>query len=232
MSNNIFNSLFAAQSPQVILTAVLADVIAYLPRLIVALIVFLFGKMIANYLANGASQIVKSINVKKIIESFELGISIPPSSENSLAQLVGLIVRYMALYLTLVLTCDILGLSGLSQFLRSLALILPKVLSSVFIILLGIIASGVIEALIKKALLEIDPATARLGGKIASYVTIGFFVLMGLAELGLASFFVNTLFIGFVASISLAFALSIGLGSKDVVNQTLNQWYKSRSKKK
>jgi hypothetical protein len=232
MAENIFNSIFVSQNPQIIIAAVLTAFISYLPRFIAAVIVFLLGKMIANYVASGLVKIIDSINLKKVIESFELGVSIPASSQRGLAQIISILSRYIILYFTLILTFELLGLVGVSVFLKSLAGVLPKIISAIFIILLGVIAAGIVETLIKKAFLEIDPATARLSGKIASYVVITFFVLMSLAEIGVASFFINTLFIGFVAAISLALGLSIGLGSKDVVSQTLDKWHKSRSKKK
>lgn len=232
MTDNIFNTLLTSQNPSVIFTALLADIVSFLPRLILATIVFLLGKLIASHTSDAVTKIINALDVKKIVESFQLGITLPPSSQKSLSQLLSLLVRYLILYFTLILTFDLLGLSGVAQFFRSIVAILPRLLSASFILLLGVIAAGIVESLMKKALLEIDPATARLSGKIASYVVIGFFILMSLAELGLASFFINSLFIGFVASISLALGLSLGLGSKDLVSFTLQNWYKNKSKKK
>lgn len=232
MAESIFNSIFVSQNPQIILTAILTAFIGFLPRLIIAFLIFFLGKMVANYVASGIGKIVETVNLKKVIESFELGVTVPQESLQGFTRVISLLSRYVILYFTLILTFELLGLSGVAEFLRSLAGILPKIISSVFIILLGVISAGVVEALIKKAFLEIDPAAARLSGKIASYVVIAFFVLMSLAEIGVASFFINTLFVGFVAAISLAFGLSIGLGSREVITETLQKWYKSRSRKK
>lgn len=232
MENSLFSSLFLSQNPQIYVAAFLTAIVTFLPRLVAALLVFFLGRILANWLASTLSKIIDAIDLKKLVDSFELGLSLPAQSQRGLAQLASVAVRYTILFITLILVFDVLGLSGVALFLKNFAQILPKAFSAIFIIILGLIAAGVIESLVKKAFLEIDPATARLAGKISSYVVITFFVLMSLAEVGLASFFINTLFVGFVAAISLALGLSIGLGSKDIVSQTLSKWYTTKSKKK
>ena len=145
-----------------------------------------------------------------------------------LVQAIGLIIRYAVMYVSLILALQIIGLSGVANFLASLVTFLPKLLSALLILFIGVIIAGFVESLVKRALVTLDPATARLGGKISSYTVVSFFTLMSLAELGLAATFINTLFVGLVAAVSLAFGLSIGLGSADLVKQVLNNWYNQR----
>jgi hypothetical protein len=228
----MFSTILTQDSPQIIITAILTGLIDYAPRFFASILILILGRIVANYMASTVTKIIAGVDFKKLIDSFELGITLPPTSQRGLTRALGLLVRYMILYLTFIWVFDLLGLTGIALFLRSLAGALPRIISSIFIIILGVIVAGLIESLIKKTFVEIDPATARLSGKVASYVVITFFVLMSLAELGLASFFINTLFVGFVASLSIALGLSLGLGSKDIVNQTLGMWYKSKSKQK
>jgi len=49
-------------------------------------------------------------------------------------------------------------------------------------------------------------------------------------ELGIAQSFTNTLLIGFIATLALAFGLSFGLGGKDLVAKLLEDWYKKFKK--
>ena len=64
-----------------------------------------------------------------------------------------------------------------------------------------------------------------MGGKPSSYIVLMFTILASLSQLNIAANFVQTLFTGIVATISIGLGLSLGLGSKDLIAKILNQWY-------
>lgn len=229
--SSLFNSSIFAH-PDIIFTGILSTIMSYIPRVLAATIVFIIGKMIAHQAASGAAKLVQAMNLKKVIDSFKLGISFSANTEAAVANSLSLIVRYVVLYLTLIFTFDILGFSVLVTFLRSIAEFIPRILSAGFVIIIGLIIAGVIESLVKKIFISVDPAAGRLSGKIASYIVISFFVLISLAEIGVASTFINTLLTGFIAALALAFGLAVGLGSKDVVKQIIETWYAARQQDK
>lgn len=218
-----------AFNPNIVMTSIISGLITFLPRLIVALIVFFVGKLLAKSFSSIVTRVFSPASLAKFINSFQLGVEMKVEVASSLVQAIGLIIRYAVIYISLIFALQIVGLSGIAGFLASLVTFLPKLLSAFLILFIGVIIAGFVESLIKRALVTLDPATARLGGKIASYTVVSFFALMSLAELGLAATFINTLFIGLVAAVSLAFGLSIGLGSKDLVKQVLSNWYDQRS---
>jgi hypothetical protein len=229
--SSLFNASIITH-PDLIFTSILSGIIAFVPKLIAALLVFIIGKMIAHQAAQGTQKIVAAMNLKKVIDSFKLGISFTANMESAVANGASLIVRYVILYLTFIFTFDILGFTVLATFLRSIAEIIPRLLSAGFVILIGLIIAGVVESLVKKMFVTVDPAAGRLSGKIASYIVISFFVLISLSEIGVASTFINTLLTGFIAALALAFGLAVGLGSKDVVKQIIETWYTSRQQEK
>jgi hypothetical protein len=91
---------------------------------------------------------------------------------------------------------------------------------------IGVLLAGLVEGVVKGALASVDLKTARLMGKIASYTVVTIATLAAFSELKIAESFINILFIGFVAMLSLGFGLAIGLGAKDVIGQALSEWYK------
>lgn len=232
MNNQAFQSFFNAPDVGLIVASALASVVTFLPRLILALIIFFVSRMVANYIANVVAKILAAINLRRFIGSFQLGIDLSKETETGIDQAVAVLVRYIVLYIGLIFTLQILGLIGIANFLIGLVGVLPRIASALVILFIGVLLAGLIESVVKKALITFGPATARLGGKIASYTVVSFFGLMGLAELGLAATFINTLFIGLVAALSLAFGLAIGLGSKDVVSDILQNWYDRRQHNK
>ncbi len=232
MNYPFFDTFAFNSNIDIVITSILTGLITFLPKLIVALIILFIGKLLAKSISSLIVKIIPATGLAKFINSFQLGMEMRDEVASGLVQAVGLTVRYAVIYVSLILALQVIGLTGVSNFLAGLVTILPKLLSALIILFIGVIIAGFIETLVKKALITLDPATARLGGKISSYTVVSFFVLMGLAELGLAVTFINTLFIGLVAAVSLAFGLAIGLGAKDLVRDVLSNWYKRRKTKK
>ncbi len=228
MNYPLFDSFVFNPNINMIITSSLASIITFLPKLLAALIVFFVGKLLAKSFSSIIVRVFSAASFAKFINSFQLGVEMKVEVASGLVQAIGLIIRYAVMYVSVILALQIVGLSGVADFLSSLVTFLPKMLSALLILFIGVIIAGFVESLVKRALVTLDPATARLGGKISSYTVVSFFTLMSLAELGLAATFINTLFIGLVATVSLAFGLSIGLGSKDLVRQVLSNWYEQR----
>ncbi len=228
MNYPFFDSLAFTPNINMIVTSSLTSLITFLPKLLVALIVFFVGKLLAKSFSSIIIRVFSAASFAKFVNSFQLGAEMKVEVAAGLVQAIGLIIRYAVMYISLILALQIIGLTGVADFLAGLVTFLPKLLSALLILFIGVIIAGFVESLVKRALVTLDPATARLGGKISSYTVVSFFTLMSLAELGLAATFINTLFIGLVATVSLAFGLSIGLGSKDLVNQVLSNWYNQR----
>ena len=57
------------------------------------------------------------------------------------------------------------------------------------------------------------------------------FILAAISQLGIARFFIETTFTGFIAALALGIGISLGLGSKDLIKTLLEGWYKSINKK-
>jgi len=211
-----------------ILTTVITAILAFIPKLLAAIVIVILTKMFAKSIANIVTKALEAIHIKKVIDGLELGFTVSPSTEAGVIKAASLISRYAVLYIGTVFTLQVLGLTEIADFLLGLLSIMPQLISAAVILLIGVILAGIVEGVVKKALMTFDPATARLGGKIASYTVVSLFALMSLSELGIATTIINPLFIGMVASFSLAFALSIGLGSKDLVKTVLEKWYTTR----
>ena len=66
---------------------------------------------------------------------------------------------------------------------------------------------------------------ASLLGRIAEIAIVAFAVVIAINQIGIAANLVNTLFIGLVAAVALAFGLAFGLGGRDVAAELTRSWY-------
>jgi len=118
-----------------------------------------------------------------------------------------------------------LGIPTISQVLNSVLSFIPRIVSAIFVLGLGVILAGVIESLVKGAVGQFDVKLGRLLGKIASYIMVIVGAMAAFNELGIAKELINIIFIGLISTLSLGFGLAIGLGAKDLVSKILTDWY-------
>ena len=72
---------------------------------------------------------------------------------------------------------------------------------------------------------EMGFTNGRLLGRIAEIAIVAFAVIIAINQIGIATNLVDTLFIGVVAALALAFGLAFGLGGRDVAAQLTQDWY-------
>lgn len=209
------------------LGGVVNTLIGFVPRLIVAIIVLLSGIIVGNWLKSLIKSLLNAMNFASIAKGSALEKFLTKAEiKVKVEEILGEAVRLIIIYIFLIAAVNTLGLTTVSQFLSTILNYTPKIISAIFILVLGVIAAGFVESVVKGALVGFDVATGRLMGKISSYALVIFSALVAIGELGIAESFINTLFIGFIATLSLGMGLAFGLGAKDLVAQMLADWYR------
>lgn len=212
-------------------SSVLQQLANFIPGLLWALVIFLIGVILSNWAAKLTTSFIKTIKLEKLlqntgVETFLKRAEIPHTVE----KIIGQIVRWIILLIFVIATLNQLGLTAVSAVLENILGYVPNVVSAVVIVALGIVIAGVLEGMIKGAVSHVNPKVARLLGKVTSYTIMVFVVLAAIAELQIASEFIQAIFFGVVAALSLGFGLALGLGSKDTVAKIMAEWY-SKGKK-
>jgi len=200
-------------------------VLAFIPQLIVALVVFIIGWVIAVALGKVVEQIIKAIKVDIALRSLgvEEAVSRAGMKLDSGAFIGGL-VRWFFILVFLFAAIDVLGLTQVTEFLRSVVLTyVPQVIVASLILvaaaLLAEVTQNVVEGSARAAQL---PSAGFLGG-IAKWAIWIFALLAALYQLGIAGPLVQTLFTAFVAMLALAGGLAFGLGGKDMAARYLER---------
>src|SRR3989338_1473090 len=200
-------------------------VLAFVPQLIVALVVFIIGWIIAVALGKVVEQIIKAIKVDMALRSLgvEEAVSRAGMKLDSGAFIGGL-VRWFFILVFLFAAIDVLGLTQVTEFLRSVVLTyVPQVIVASLILvaaaLLAEVTQNVVEGSARAAQL---PSAGFLGG-IAKWAIWIFALLAALYQLGIAGPLVQTLFTAFVAMLALAGGLAFGLGGKDMAARYLER---------
>lgn len=200
--------------------------VSFLPSLIGAILVFAVGWILGNFLKMLTIKLARAIKLPELIKNEPLEKFLTESGFGPKVELfIGETIRFFVVLVFFIAAINLLGLSAVSMVLTGILAYVPNVIAAILILVLGTIVAGLVESLVKGSLSAVEIKTARLLGKTSSYIVLVFTILAALSQLNIAQDFIQILFIGFVATISIGLGLSIGLGSKDLVSKILDDWY-------
>jgi hypothetical protein len=178
-------------------------IIEFLPKLIVALIIFIFGWFIGAVLGRLVAQIVASMRIDDA--GFKL---------NSGAFL-GFLVKWFFIILFLIASLQLLGLTDVTLFLSTVVLTyLPHVIVAVLILLVAAVIADAVQKIVAGSAAAVNIGSANFVGSLARWAIWGFAILAALEQVGIATALIQTLFTGLVVALSLAFGLAFGLGGQ------------------
>ena len=200
-----------------------SGVINFLPELIVALVIFIVGWIIAALLGRAVDQIVKAIKLDSALRSAGLEATLARAgfSLNS-GRFLGELVKWFILVVFLVASLDVLGLTQVTQFLRQVVLLyLPQVIVAVLILLVAVVLADAMKKLVTASAKAANIKSAAFLGAITKWAIWVFAALAALFQLGIAAAFLQTLFTGIVVALSLAFGLAFGLGGQQAAARYL-----------
>lgn len=207
---------------------VFGSLIVFIPKLIIAIGVFLVGWLLGGWIKTLVKGGLHAINVTALTKNTSLEKFLKKAEVRMrIEEIIGEVFRWIIIYIFLIASVNVIGLTTVSAFLTNLLSYIPQIISASIILALGILAAGLVESVVKSAVGGFDLATGRLIGKIASYTVVVFATLAAIGELGIAQQYINILLIGFVAMMSLGLGLAFGLGAKDVISDILRNWYKN-----
>lgn len=210
---------------------ILTGVLAFLPTLIGALLLFLAGLLLGKWARLAIVKTLKAVNLSKLAKTigFEK-VWKKAEVDSKIEEVLGEIVRWLIIIVFFVASVNLLGLTTVSEVLTGILGYLPRVISAVLVLMGGVLLASLVENVVKGALAQIDPKLARLLAKVASYLLVIFTILTAINELGIAQSFINALFYGVIAMLALGIGLAVGLGAKDLVAQVLEDWYQQLKK--
>ncbi|HZZ98506.1 MAG TPA: hypothetical protein VFG51_01105 [Candidatus Saccharimonadia bacterium] len=212
------------------LTGFLTQLSVFLPRLIAALLVLILGAAIARWLKAITVRVLESLRLSRGLKDTPIESFLMHAEAGKIEEVIGTIVYWIAMLIVVHATVSLLGLEAVSNLLAQVLGYIPNVISAVLILFFGVLLAGVVETLVKGALMSVSGKSARLFGKVSSYMIVVISVMAAIAQLNIAQQFITMLFTGLVATLAIAFGLAFGLGSKSVVEKMMQEWYEKMRK--
>ncbi len=199
-------------------------IVAFIPQLVAALVIFVIGWIIGAALGKVVAQIISALRVDAALRAagVERVLERAGFSLNAGA-FVGFLVKWFFIIVFLVAALDVLQLTEVTIFLRGVVLsYLPSVIVAVLILLVAAVLADAAQRVIAGAARAMHLNSANLLGGIARAAIWIFAVLAALDRLGVTPL-VQTLFTGVVVALSLGFGLAFGLGGQQAAAKYLDK---------
>lgn len=205
--------------------AALANIVAFLPRLLAFLIVVIAGWLLASLLAKALSTLLRAIRFNELAQRSGLSEFIRNMGiRATAADVIGGITKWFVRLIALVVAFDALGLPAVSEVLGQLLLWLPNLIVAMVVLVVGGLAAGALGRLVRGATTEAGFRNPEILGSVAKVAVWAFAVVVAVNQLGIATMLINTLLIGVVSALAIAAGLAFGLGGRDRAAQVLERW--------
>ena len=201
--------------------------IGFLPNLLGALLILALGFLVAALFHKLAEKILKALKIKELFDKFRITAMFEKAGHKfSIVSLLASVIYWLIIIVFITVAVETLGLTQISDFLRSIVFYLPNIVVAIAIIVIGILISSFVEDLIRNTTHAVKVGSAPFLARLAKYVIMVFTVLAALNQLNVAQNLIAILFQGIVVMLALAGGLAFGLGGKDYAREILERFKK------
>ena len=199
-------------------------IIAFLPNVIVAVILFALGWIFGSILGHTASHLVNMLRVDKALDKAGLEkISQRAGVNVSVSGFIGGVIKWLIIVAFTIASSEILGLTQVTQLLSNILTYIPNVIIAAIVLVMATLIADFVYKLVSHSV-----RAAGVKGDFAAQVAKWAIVIVGgvfpaLAQLKIAEGLIQILFTGIVFTISLALGLSFGLGGRDAAAKAVEK---------
>jgi small-conductance mechanosensitive channel len=197
--------------------------ISFVPSLLVAIIVFIIGWVVAGVVGKALKQIIDALKIDRLFASAGADQVLSRAGFRlSIGGFLGEVVRWFIIVVFLMTSLEVVGLSQVNSFLRDVVLTyIPQVVIAALILLVASVLSEAAGRLVSGTAKMTNVHSAHMLGNVAKYSIWIFAFIIALAQLGVAPQFMQILFTGLIAGLALAGGLAFGLGGKEAAARTI-----------
>jgi hypothetical protein len=207
------------------LQSVWLGVASFVPNLIIAIIIFAIGWILASLVEKLVEHLFKALKVDAALKSAGLEDVIKRAGHNLNSGLfIGALVKWFIIVVFLIASFDAMGLSQVTMFLQQVVNYLPQVIVAVLILMVAMVVGTAMEKIVIASSKAANIRSAAFLGHITRWTIWIFALLTALFNLGIAPALIQTIVTAIFAGGALAIGLAFGLGSKETAQRLVEKW--------
>lgn len=204
-----------------------ADIVAFVPRLAGAVIILILGWIIGRLVGRIVRVLVDRIELDRLTLDTPIG-KILGGTERTVSAAYGKVAKWFVYALAFLAAADILAIQLLSEWISAAVSYLPAFFGGLFFIVLGFIVADFIGDMIERTRSATRTAYTQYfadGVRIFLYFTV---IVIGLDTMGINVGFLyiiaGALASGLAIAVALGLGIAFGWGSKDYVANNIDDW--------
>lgn len=208
------------------LHALLTQVGAFMPRLLIALGVLVVGWLFAKAFRFSVAKTLRLLNFNVLTERAGVDAFLQQGgTEKDTTDVVGWIAYAIALLVSLIIAFNSLGLTQVTDLLSKLLLFVPKVLVALLITVFGSYFARFVGTTVQAYCRAAAITDGELLGRLVRYAILTFVLLLAIDHLDISGGLIQQTFLIVLAGLIFACALAFGLGARDHAKALLDRWF-------
>jgi hypothetical protein len=209
----------------------LHQIAAFLPRLLLALVVVAVGWLFAKAARFAIERALRAVNFGVLTER--------AGTDNFLRQagmrgdttaLFGLVAFWLVILAALIIAFNGLGLTYITDLLGRAVLFTPKLVVAMLLVIFGSYCARFVGNAVYTYCVDARIPDADILGRLVRYVIMTLVVMIALSQVEIGGDIVPRTFLIILAGLMLALALAFGLGGKDWAAALLQRWWPQNRK--
>ncbi len=197
-----------------------SSVLRFLPNLVSAVIILLVGCMLAALVQKVITRFLKLARLDTVSEKTGIANILTRGDINyTLSEIVGVLIYWLMILVVILAALNTLQLMVAAELLHRIILYMPNVITSVFILVLGIFFASIAANTVRTAAANAGIHQARFLGQTTQMIIAVVIFVEALKQLGIDTSLIDLIFKAALASLALGTGLAIGLGCKDIANK-------------
>jgi len=199
--------------------------IGFVPELIAALVVFFVGWAIAIAVGRIVERIFVVLRINQAFENIK-GLREAAARANiriNIPKLLGEVVKWFLILVTLLAATDILQLNAVSVFLASVLSYIPNVVVAALILVVAVVLANFVHRTVAASVSAAGFSNGAMVATLSKWAILVFAVLAALDQLRVASTILPTVTMSIFAMLAIAGGLAFGLGGKDLAAKWLGK---------
>jgi len=204
-----------------------ASIVAFLPRLVGALLILLVGWVVGRVVAGLVGRLADSVGLDRAVLGTPIG-EMMGGSESAVSNAFGTLAAWFIYALAVLAAANALAIETLSQWIATAVSYLPAFIAGLLIIVFGFIVADFLGDSIQRTQAATQTAYTGVfagGTKVFLYFMA---IVVGLDTMGvdvaILYVFARALAWGIAAAVAIGAGLAFGLGGRGYVDDNMDRW--------
>jgi len=198
----------------------------FLPRLALAAVVLIAGWLAAKAVRFAVERGFRAVNFNVLTERAGIdGFLHQGGIEVDTTAIFGVLAYWLVILAALIVACNGLGLTYITDLLREVVLFVPRVIVALLILAFGAYFARFVGSTVVTYFRNISLPDADVLGRICQYAILAFVVLIALDQIGVGGDIVRQSFLIVLAGVVFGLALAFGIGGRHWAEAMLERWW-------